>query len=167
MPAGMRRTLTVGVPALAAGALLLAAAIEIAFLQSAAAGYCPEYGGILDFCLFPPSEDAGITIWLALGLAGAAAGSCVFAWRRILGKAAAFASPGLIGTVVGSAVAVSNNTGSNPFPVINTPPPGYWLVDAGHIAALVGTILLGVACVVQLVVRRLVRGDAVARSNQP
>ena len=66
MPAGMRRALTVGLPALAAAALLIAAAAEVAFLLSPAAGYCPEYGGVLESCLFPPSEIAAFTIGLSL-----------------------------------------------------------------------------------------------------
>jgi hypothetical protein len=144
--------------------MLLAAAMEIAFLLSPAVGYCPEYGGFLEICLFPPSETASLAIWLALGLAGAAVGSCFFAARGILGRAAAFASPGLIAAVLALGAAVSNNT-SNPFPVLNTPPPGYWLYGAGTAAYLVGSILLGVACGVQLAVRRLRRGDAVTSSN--
>jgi hypothetical protein len=148
-----RRAITVGLPALAAVALTFAATMEIAFLKSPAAGYCPEYGGILQFCFWPPSSDASLTIWLALGLGGFSVVSVVFAWRRQLGKAGAFALPGLIGVVLGLVSAIGGDHTPLYQPLLNTPPPSYVLHEIGSYAALVGLVLLAAACCVQLAVR--------------
>lgn len=150
LPGGMRRAVTVGLPALAGVALIFAAAMEIAFLKSPAASYCPEYGGILQFCFWPPSNDATLTMWLALGLAGLSAVSVVFAWRGQLGKAGMFALPGLIGVVLALVSAIGGDHTALYQPLLNTPPPSYVLHEIGGYAALVGSILLGVACCVQL-----------------
>ena len=147
----MRRLLTVGLPVSAATALLLAAAMEVAFLASPAAGYCPLHGGELDFCLFAPSGNATFTIWVALGLAMASVVSCVFAWRGRLGNAAAFAAPGLIVVVVGLVLLVGHTTASRE--PINTPPPDYRFYESGISAALVGLVLLSSACCAQLAFR--------------
>jgi len=147
----MRRLLTVGLPVSAAAALLLAAAMEVAFLASPAAGYCPLHGGELDFCLFSPSGNAAFTIWVALGLAIASVVSCVFAWRGRLGNAAAFAAPGLIVVVVGLVLLVGHTTASRE--PINTPPPDYRFYEIGISAALVGLGLLSSACGAQLAFR--------------
>ena len=127
--------------------------MEIAFLASPAAGYCPEYGGILEFCFLPPSSVATVTLCIALGLAGASVASCVFAWRGHLGIAGAFALPGLIGVVLGSVFLVGHQNTASPEPLLNTPPPGYLLYEIGGYAALVGLVLLGAACCVQLAFR--------------
>jgi hypothetical protein len=153
MRAGRLRVLTVGVPAIAVAALILGAAMEISFLESPAAGYCPEYGGFLQYCFFPPSEIATFTIWLALGLAGAGIASSIFAWRRRPGEAAAFALPGLIGVVLALLFAVGGQSPDSSQPLLNTPPAGYWMHEVGGGAAFVGLLLLGAACCLQLVVR--------------
>jgi hypothetical protein len=149
----MRRALTVGLPALAFVGLVFAAAMEFAFLESPAASYCPEYGGILQFCFWPPSSDATLTIWLALGLAALSAVSGVFAWRRQLGKAGAFALPGLIGVVLGLAVAIGGDHTPIYEPLLNTPPPSYVLHKIGGYAAFAGLILLASTSCLQLACR--------------
>src|ERR1700736_2802097 len=116
------RAITVSLPAMAGVALTFAAAMEIAFLKSPAAGYCPEYGGILQFCIWPPSTDASITVWLALGLAGFSVVSLVFAWRGQLGKAGAFALPGLIGVVLALVSAIGGDRTTPYQPLLNSPP---------------------------------------------
>jgi hypothetical protein len=153
MPAGMRRALTVGLPLIAAAASILAAAVEIAFLVSPAAGFCPEHPGFLSYCFFPPSSVATFTIWLALGLTVVSVISCVFAWRGRLGAAGASALPGLIGVVVVLLAALANQNSPSADQLQNTPPEGYWLYGFGGAAVLVGMVLLAAACCVQLAVR--------------
>jgi hypothetical protein len=149
----MRRALTLGLPVLAAAALVLAAATEIAFLASPAAGYCPEYPGFLNYCFFPPSAIATLTIWIALGLTVFSVISCVFAWRGTLGPAGASALPGLIGVVLLLLSAAANRNTSTAEPLLNTPPAGYWLYGVGGEAGVAGVILLAAACCVQLAFR--------------
>jgi len=151
MPAGMRRALTVGVPALGVAALAVGAAVEVAFLLSPAAGYCPEYGGILSYCFFPPSEIATLTIGVALGLTGAGVASLVHAWREHYGAAGALVLPALLGVVL--VLIAAARQGSPPAePLLNSPPPGYGLFETGGYAVLVGVVLLGTACCFQLAV---------------
>jgi hypothetical protein len=146
------RALTVGLPVLAAAALAFAAAMEAAFLLSPAAGFCPEYGGVLSYCLFPPSEIAAFIIGVAVGLAGASVASLVFAWRGHFGAARASALPGFLGVVL--AIFVAAQQGTPPAePLLNSPPPGYGFYGTGGYAGLVGVILLGAACCFQFGVR--------------
>ena len=152
MPAGMRRAQTVGLPALAAAAFAFAAAMEVAFLLSPAAGYCPEYGGILSFCLFPPSEIAAFIIGLALCLAAASVASLVFAWRGHFGAAGGFVSPGFVGVVL-ALFAATQQSGPSAEPLLNSPPADYWLYEIGRYAGLLGVVLLAVACAFRLGVR--------------
>ena len=159
MSAGMRRALTLGLPGLAAAALVLAAAVEIAFLASPAAGYCPDYPGFLNYCFFPPSAIATFTIWIALGMTVFSVSSCVFAWRGSLGAAGASALPGLIGVVLLLLSAVANQNTSSAEPLLNTPPAGYWLYGIGGEAGLAGVILLATACCVQLAFRLAARSN--------
>jgi hypothetical protein len=153
MSAGVRRALTLGLPVLAAAALTLAAATEIAFLASPSAGYCPEYPGLLSYCFFPPSAIATLTIWVALGLTVFSVSSCVFAWRGSLGAAGASALPGLIGVVVLLLAAAANRNTSSAEPLLNTPPADYWLYGVGSGAGVAGVILLAAACCVQIAFR--------------
>ena len=148
----MRRAQTVGLPALASAAFAFAAAMEVAFLWSPAAGYCAEYGGILSFCLFPPSEIAAFIIGLALCLAAASVASTVFAWRGHFGAAGALASPGAAGVVL-ALFAATQQSGPPAEPPLNLPPADYWLYEIGGYAGLLGLVLLGIACAFQLAVR--------------
>ena len=127
--------------------------MEIDFLASPVAGYCPEYSGFLSCCFFPPSETATLMIWLALGLTVLSVISCDFAWRGRLGPPRASALPGLIGVVLLLVAAAANQNTGYVGPLLNTPPAGYWLYDFGGWAALAGMVLLAAACCVQLGVR--------------
>jgi hypothetical protein len=138
---------------------MLAAAVEVAFLASPASGYCPEYGGFLSYCLFPPSAIATFAIGIALGLTVLSVTSCVFAWRGSLGAAGASALPGLIGVALLLLTAVANQHTSSSQPLLNTPPAGYWLYGLGGGVGLAGIILLAAACCVQLAFRFSARGN--------
>jgi hypothetical protein len=153
MAAGISRALTVGLPLIAAAALILAAAVEIAFLVSPAAGFCPEHPGFLSYCFIPPSSVATFTIWLALGLTVVSVISCVFAWRGRLGPAGASALPGLIGVVAVLLAALGNQNSPSADQLQNPPPTGYWLYGFGEAAVLAGMVLLAAACCFQLAVR--------------
>jgi hypothetical protein len=87
---------------------------------------------------------------LALCLAGFSGVSVVFAWRGQLGKAGAFALPGLIGVVLALVFAIGGDHTTLYQPLMNTPPPSYVLHEIGGYAALAGLTLLGAACCVQL-----------------
>ncbi len=149
----MRRPLTVGLPALAAAALLLSAAVEIAFLMSPAASYCPLHGGFLSICLFPPSQTALFLIVVALGLTALSVISCVFAWRGRLAAAWKIALPGLIGVLLLLVGAAANQNNGYIGPLESPPPPDFWLYDFGGRVALAGMVLLAVACCAQLAIR--------------
>jgi hypothetical protein len=148
----MRRALTAVPPALAAAAFAFASAMEATFLLSPAAGYCPEYGGILSYCLFPPREIAAFIIGLAVCLAAASVGSLFFAFRGHYGAAGGFALPGLFGVVL-ALVAALQQSAPMAEPLLNSPPPGYGFYEIGGYACLAGVILLGAACGLQLAVR--------------
>jgi|SRR5579859_7131442 len=148
----MRRALAVGWPLIAAAASILAAAVEIAFLVSPAAGFCPEHPGFLSYCYFPPSSVATLTIWLALGLTVVSVISCVFAWRGRPGAAGASALPGLIGVVPVLLAALANQNSPSADRLQNTAPAGYWLYGFGGAAVLAAMVLLTAACCVQLAV---------------
>jgi hypothetical protein len=153
MTAGMRRALTVGLPLIAAAALILAAAVEIAFLVSPAAGFCPEHPGFLSYCFVPPSSVATFTIWLALGLTAVSVISSVYAWRGRLVAAGASAFPGLIGAILVLLAALANQNSPSSDQLQNTPPAGYWFYGFGEAAALAGMVMLAAACCVQLAVQ--------------
>src|SRR5258708_1178848 len=159
MSTGTRRVLAIGLPALAAAALILAAVVEVAFLASPAAGYCPEHGGFLSYCFVPPSPIATFAIGIALGLGVFCVLSCVFAWHGNVGAAGASALPGLIGVVLLLLAALANQNNSLVEPLANTPPAGYWLYGLGGEVGLAGMILLAAACCVQLAFQSSVRGN--------
>jgi hypothetical protein len=147
----MRRALTVGLPGLAALVLMFSAAVEIAFLASPAASYCPLHGGFLSLC-FRPSDIAKTIVVLAVGLAVLSVISGVFAWRGRLAAAWKSSLPGLIGVVLVMAAAANQNTGYEG-PLLDAPPADFWLSEFGTWVAFAGIVLLAVACCVQLVIR--------------
>lgn len=161
----MPRAITAGLPALAAAALVLGAAVEVAFLVSPAASYCPLHGGFLSLC-FRPSDTAKVIIGLALGLTILSAISGVFAWRGRLAAAWKSSLPGLIGVVLLLAAAANQNTGYEG-PLLNPPPADFWLYDFGGWVVLAGTVLLGIACCVQLAIRLSQTRPLVGGSQPP
>lgn len=147
----MQRALTAGLPALAAAVLVLAVAVEIAFLVSPAASYCPLHGGFLSLC-FRPSDIAKTIIGLAVVLAVLSVVSGVFAWRGRLPAAWKSSLPGIIGLALLLAVAANQNAGYEG-PLLEPPPAELWLYDFGTWVFFAGIVLLAVACGVQLVIR--------------
>ena len=121
--------------------------MEIAFLASPAAGYCPLSGGVLDFCIFPPSGIATFVVWVGLALTATGVASCVFAWRGRLGKAVAFSLPGVILVVLGLLLLIGHAT--EPTAPINPPPSEYRFFEIGVSASLVGLISLAAASCAQ------------------
>jgi hypothetical protein len=141
---------TVGLPGLAALVLMFSAALEIAFLASPAASYCPLRGGFLSLC-FRPSDIAKTVIGLAVGLAVLSVIAGVFAWRGRLAAAWKSSLPGLIGVVVLMVAAANQNTGYEG-PLLEPPPAEIWLYDFGTWVLFAGVVLLAIVCCIQLVI---------------
>ena len=143
------RGFEMGLPALGAVVCLGAVAAELGYQLSPARGFCPNYGddGMLGTWCFEPLISL-IVLVLALIGAGVAGTATFLARRRSVLRAMLVEAPvALFAAWLGAILLWSP---SPERPLLNTPPPGFWLDGFAAGLLLVGMAVITCAFVLHL-----------------